>query len=384
MKKRALIIIICIAAALAVAAFAAGENADGSLVSLSYLKEIFTDVFTKQAEDSLTKLSDAALSQADSSVNSFAENAEKRIGDAYKEAISAKVAEIVLSDPSAYTGSGGKTTELSSGDRVIGYTGGGVTLISGSASVCGNGNARLLDTSDGTEHKPGESVSQGRLYMVLDNDNSGVEITSDKAEVLIKDGSYVVKAYTAVYTELADKLFAMQLFKGTNNGYELRRAPTRQEALIMLIRLLGEEKEALAFDENNMTFKDVTGWTDGRKYIAYGANKMYTNGRSADVFDQGSTADVYMYITFVLRALGYSDKDGDFVWNSTSTDLAVKLKLLTQEECASVMKTGLRRDHVVLISYNALKTNLKGTGTRLADKLIERGAITREQANAIN
>ncbi len=384
MKKKVLIIFICIAAAAVITVLAAGENADGSLISLSYLKEIFTDHFAKQSEDSLSALSQAALSQSDDSVNNFAENAEKRIGDAYKNAIAAKVTEKVLSDPSAYTGSGGKTTFLSSGDRVIGYTGGGITLVSGTAAVCGNGNARLLDIADGKECKPGEAISQGKYYMVLDNDNSGIEILSEQAEVMIKDGSYVVKAYSAVYNELADKLFAMELFRGTNNGYELTRAPTRQEALIMLIRLLGEEKEALSFDENNMTFKDVTGWTDGRKYIAYGANKKYTNGRSAEVFDQGSTADVYMYLTFVLRALGYSDKDGDFVWNTTSADLAVKTGLFTREQMADVMKTGLRRDHVVLISFNALKTNLKGSSMRLADKLFERGVITRDQANLIN
>ena len=45
-------------------------------------------------------------------------------------------------------------------------------------------------------------------------------------------------------TDKAQVLNELGLFQGTNNGYELDRAPTRTEAGVMLIRLLGVEKQA--------------------------------------------------------------------------------------------------------------------------------------------
>lgn len=388
MKKKVLIICLCIticlAAAVGFVAFAAGENAANSLLSLSYLKTIFIDPFTKQTDNSVKGIKDTTDALADDAIKQYEDNAGKRIEEAFQSAVADKVVDRVTRDPSLITEAGGGKYIISKGDRVLGYTGGGVTLISGEATVCGNGKAEVLNTSSGAVLKSDAIISTGVYYMLLDTDNSGVEIVSDSAEVLIKDGSYIVKAYTARFEEYADKLFELELFKGTNSGYELERAPTRQEALIMLIRLLGEENAALEFDEKNMTFEDVTGWTDGRKYIAYGAYKKYTNGRSATVFDQGSTADAYMYLTFVLRSLGYSDAEGgDFIWNTTSLDLAVSLGLITQEERSSMGITGLRRDHVVLISYNALKKNLKGQSITLADKLVASGVLTREQASSI-
>lgn len=57
--------------------------------------------------------------------------------------------------------------------------------------------------------------------------------------------------YTPKYTVYADGLYELGLFRGTGTDkdgkpvYELGRTPTRAEALTLLIRLLGEEEEAL-------------------------------------------------------------------------------------------------------------------------------------------
>ena len=50
-----------------------------------------------------------------------------------------------------------------------------------------------------------------------------------------------VNASAADFTNCADALNQMGLFKGTTSGYELDRAPTRGEAAAMLVRLLGKE-----------------------------------------------------------------------------------------------------------------------------------------------
>ena len=54
----------------------------------------------------------------------------------------------------------------------------------------------------------------------------------------------LVAAGASSYDHCADQLKALGLFQGTEQGYELDRAPTRAEAATMLVRLLGKEADA--------------------------------------------------------------------------------------------------------------------------------------------
>ena len=56
-------------------------------------------------------------------------------------------------------------------------------------------------------------------------------------------------AFAANYTNCADSLHEMGLFQGTQNGYDLDRTPTRAEAAVMLVRLLGKEAEVKALTD---------------------------------------------------------------------------------------------------------------------------------------
>ena len=55
---------------------------------------------------------------------------------------------------------------------------------------------------------------------------------------------FAMCAFAADSTSLADDLKEIGMFKGTNEGYELDRAPTRVEAAVMLVRMLGKEEAA--------------------------------------------------------------------------------------------------------------------------------------------
>ena len=72
-------------------------------------------------------------------------------------------------------------------------------------------------------------------------------------------GSLAVSAAATDYTACADSLQALGLFQGTEQGYDLDRAPTRAEAAVMLVRLLGEEADALAL-EYTAPFTDLESW----------------------------------------------------------------------------------------------------------------------------
>lgn len=83
-------------------------------------------------------------------------------------------------------------------------------------------------------------------------------------------------AFAQSPTENADRLNALGLFRGTDSGYALENSATRIHALIMLIRLLGEEDEALAY-KGECPFTDITVPTY-RLYAGYAHFKGYTSG----------------------------------------------------------------------------------------------------------
>ena len=174
--------------------------------------------------------------------------------------------------------------------------------------------------------------------------------------------------------ELAEDLKALGVFKGVSEtDFALGRAPTRVEALVMLIRVLGKENDALSKGGRH-PFSDVPDWA--KSYVGYAYENGLTNGISKTMFGSASEASSSMYITFVLRALGYSDKTGDFSWDNPFT-LAEKTGIMKGNPNTS----SFMRGDVVLVSYAALEAEVKGTGKTLADKLIEAGVFTEEKYN---
>lgn len=179
----------------------------------------------------------------------------------------------------------------------------------------------------------------------------------------------------------ADRLHALGLFQGTGSGYALDKTATRMQGLIMLIRLLGEETDALDCAAP-IPFRDVDAGNSAR-YVAYGYQKGYTAGSSASSFSPGQTLSFRGYVTFLLRALGYDEKSGDFSWDTCLTK-AAELNLMDSASAAAIAQTSpvLRRGDLATLSFCALCARLKdGSGT-LAEKLIQRGVFSRSDAEA--
>ena len=166
----------------------------------------------------------------------------------------------------------------------------------------------------------------------------------------------------------ASSLKQLGLFKGVSDtDFDLDRAPTRTEALVMLIRTLGKESEALNGSWSH-PFTDVPSWAD--KYVGYGYEKGLTKGVSATEFGSGN-ADSDMYLTFMLRALGYSDAAGDFAWNAPDA-LAKAVGILPDV----VSTSNFLRADVALVSWAALEADQKSGMQRLAKKLIDEKIFT--------
>ena len=103
-----------------------------------------------------------------------------------------------------------------------------------------------------------------------------------------------------------------------------------------------------------------------------------TNGISSDKFGAGDATDV-QFITFVLRAMGYSDANGeDFTWDKPY-ELAEELGVL---DCSVTTGAEFLRADCVSISYNALAAKIKNNSETLADKLIVDGVFTKDAYDA--
>ena len=173
----------------------------------------------------------------------------------------------------------------------------------------------------------------------------------------------------------AAQLKELGLFKGVSDtDFDLNREPTRVEALVMLIRTLGEENAALSGNHSH-PFTDVPAWADA--YVGYAYETGLTKGISATEFGSGN-ASAAMYVTFMLRALGYSDGAGDFAWDNPFA-LAREVGVLTDEADTAHF---LRAD-VVAVSYSALNAAMKGSKTTLAETLIGKGVFTRDKLKLI-
>lgn len=179
---------------------------------------------------------------------------------------------------------------------------------------------------------------------------------------------------TITAQQAADALHERELFNGTGtdaNGrpvYDLDRAPTRHEAITMLVRLLGKTYEAES-GTWPMPFTDVADWA--KPYVGYAYANGLVGGTSATAFSGNQTVTAAQYLTFVLRALGY-ESGTDFQWDR-AWELSDRIGLTNGQYHTGTVN--FTRGDVAIISYQALQTCRKGTTTALLQILTEAGSI---------
>lgn len=173
----------------------------------------------------------------------------------------------------------------------------------------------------------------------------------------------------------AQVLYELGLFKGTGTKadgspeFSPDRPASRAEALVMLIRLLGQERDALACTQAH-PFTDVPPWAD--RYVAYAYHQGLTRGVGGGLFGGAQEASADMYLTFVLRALGYDDSAADSAYTyATAVSYGRELGLV-QEDYA---QGPFLRGDVAQVSLRALSQPEKGSDTPLIQALVLSGAV---------
>lgn len=194
----------------------------------------------------------------------------------------------------------------------------------------------------------------------------------------------MVSAGAANFTGAADRLHEVGLFQGTGvtaSGapvYELDRTPTRAEAAVMLVRLLGKEADAKALTYT-APFTDLEGWE--APYVQYLYDNKLTTGATSTTFEPKAQCSAQMYTTFLLRSLGYSDAEGgDFKYSDALGYAENVVGLIDDTFCDT---KNFKRDNVAAMSLEALGVSLKESSTHLIDKLIADGAIDKTKAKPL-
>ena len=180
----------------------------------------------------------------------------------------------------------------------------------------------------------------------------------------------------------AERLYILGLFKGVGENddgtpdFDLDRAPNRAEAITMVVRLMGKEKEALD-GKWETPFTDVFEWA--QPYVGYAYASGFTVGTSGTTFGSADLVSASEFLTFILRALGYSSSN-EFRWDEAWV-LSDSLGVTSGEYNAET--NSFKRSDVAHVSCNALTATEKSSGDELYKLLIENGAISEDKAERL-
>lgn len=189
------------------------------------------------------------------------------------------------------------------------------------------------------------------------------------------------------YEAEADQLHEMGLFQGvsqTTFDPALDMALDRQTGIVMLMRIIGMEDEALAMTdaEANAALAQYTDKNDiadwAKKQIAHAVEQGLVQGMSATTMAPKANLNGKMYATMILRNIGYTVDATDY---SIAAAILAEKGGLTAAEAVRFNEKALIRDDLVGISFGSLSA-VNAAGDKLIATLVEAGVVTEEAAVA--
>ena len=140
----------------------------------------------------------------------------------------------------------------------------------------------------------------------------------------------------------------------------------------MFLRLMGLEDEALACSAE-LPFTDIPADHWARGYVAFAYTQGLTNGTSATTFSPNAKVTAQHYLTFLMRALRYTE-GAQFAYETVLQD-AVSMGLFNRAELAVMSEGELQRYKMVYLSYYALYCMDQADQVLLMDKLVADGTM---------
>ncbi len=158
-----------------------------------------------------------------------------------------------------------------------------------------------------------------------------------------------------------------QGYDSTGTNFGLTDKMTRVQTVVQVIRFLGVENEVKAGTFSH-PFSDVPAWANN--YVGYAYANNITKGVSAAKFGTDDVTTEAQFLTFMLRAIGYSDQGGDFVWSNPFA-LAKSIGMSEKDTASAAF---LRGD-AFRYSWNTLYATAKN-GAPVYENLANAGVFT--------
>ncbi len=362
MKRIGCLIVLCalivsVSIGASVNATVPGDAAD-PVISLSYLTEVYKPLLLNRLNYQATQALNAVYSQSLLSLTE-AIGAYNQQRDEANTQLRRTDGELILKY--------GDILTLEPGTKLL--------LTSGTAY---SDSDHLINVSAATRLSEYQPLTARMFYMKDDNTDGGIFITSETAAVII-NGPYSLQSSDAVnIASRADVLKELGLFLGYASGYELQKNATRLQGLVVFLRIMGLEDEALAYTGTH-PFTDIAEDNWGYPYVAYAYDMGFTKGYSETQFKPNLQITAKQYIAFMMRALNY-EEDVDFVYSTLLTD-CVSLGLYHQAEIDTYTTGTFTRGRMVYLSYYSLFCTDQQSGQILLDDLIADGTFTQETAD---
>lgn len=347
----ALLLCLCVAVA-------SGGSVGDPLVSLSYLQDTFRP-------------------NVDTAVDERLDTGDETLRSDMQDRLDTMTSSVLAAAGQNFAAAAQEAT-LNEGDVLSGAAGLSAVPLAGNITVSVT-TGTVIDASTGAEVPSGTVLSPHHRYIVAEN--SVATFTAGAPTAIISyQGNYSVarNSFSPDYYGIALALRSLGLFRGSGSGigdgFDLHLAPTRAEALVMFIRILGEEDAALACSFTH-PFSDVPLWLD--RYAAWAYEKGYTNGIDPTTFGTQNKVSIVEFQEFILRALGYSKAGVDDYL--TSMERALTCGAITDVEYILLKDCDFRRAHVAYMCYYNLDTVLAGHYLTLGQYLQQQGVFNYAQ-----
>jgi|GEM_PF-504699 len=233
--------------------------------------------------------------------------------------------------------------------------------------TCRYSSGKQLTITNGTKLIAAESVKSHANYALISGLFDTVETYSGSTE---QKPVAVEKPNVQSDYGCARGLYTLGLAQGydsTGTNFGLTDKMTRVQTVVQVIRFLGVENEVKAGTFTH-PFSDVPAWANN--YVGYAYANNITKGVSATKFGTDDVTTEAQFLTFMLRAIGYSDQGGDFVWSDPFA-LANKIGM---SETAAASASFLRGD-AFRYSWNTLYATAKN-GAPVYENLANAGVFT--------
>ncbi|NLK44637.1 MAG: S-layer homology domain-containing protein, partial [Tissierellia bacterium] len=154
---------------------------------------------------------------------------------------------------------------------------------------------------------------------------------------------------SGLYEEAGNILHELGILAGDERGnLNLNDYLTREQMVVLLSRLLGEEEQAKNFNDPQTPnlFTDISKFYT--PYIRWSVNRGLIKGMSANEFGFGQHVTVQQYQAVLLRALQYTEESND--WPNVPKT-AEKLNLMENLPLSPTSK--LTRGQMAVMTLNA-------------------------------